>query len=66
MGAVVEFHGHRILQRAKHGIAGFNGLTFAYEPAKGYVGKDDFTVEVDYRQFGQNGKFIVHWNVTVQ
>jgi len=64
--ASLEFRGHRIIQRAKHGLAGVNGNVMAYAPAKGYVGKDDFTVEVDFRQGTQSGKFQVHWNVTVQ
>ena len=64
--APIEFLGHRVVARAKHGIAGLNGTTFAYAPAKGYVGPDDFTIEVDYRQNGQPGKFTVHWNVVVQ
>jgi hypothetical protein len=65
-GPIVEIIGHRLVQRAKHGIAGISGTTMAYEPGKGYVGKDEFTVEVDYRQGQQTGKFYVHWNVTVQ
>jgi hypothetical protein len=63
--AAVEVFGHRIIQRAKHGIAGVSGATMAYSPAKGYVGKDEFTVEVDFRQGTERGKYYVHWNVTV-
>jgi hypothetical protein len=63
---VVELRNHRISQRAKHGIAGVSGLAMAYTPDKGFVGKDDFTVEVDFRQGTASGKFYVHWNVTVQ
>jgi len=62
----IEFLGNRVLSKARHGIAGLNGTVFAYAPAKGYVGSDEFAIEVAYRQNGQTGKFIVHWNVTVQ
>jgi hypothetical protein len=62
----VELLGHRVIQRAKHGVAGVSGMGMAYAPAKGYVGKDEFTVEVDFRQGSESGKFYVHWNVTVQ
>jgi hypothetical protein len=62
----IEFLGHRVVARARHGIAGLNGTTFAYAPAKGYVGPDDFAIEVSYRQAGQPGKFVVHWNVVVR
>ncbi len=63
---VVQIIGHRIIQRAKHGIAGISGIAMAYAPGNGFVGKDEFTVEVDYRQGSDSGKFTVHWNVTVQ
>ena len=63
---MVEFFGNRIVQRAKHGIAGANGTTFAYQPSKGYTGTDDFAVEVDFRQGKETGKFVVHFAVTVQ
>ena len=62
----VALYDHRLIERARHGIAGLNGNTFAYAPAKGYVGKDEFIIEVLYRQDGKYGKFRVHWNVTVQ
>jgi hypothetical protein len=62
----IEIYNHRLINRAKHGIAGLNGTTFAYAPAKGYVGPDEFTIEVDYKRGGQPGKFTVHWNVEVQ
>ena len=62
----IEFLGNRVVQRAKHGIAGASGSTFAYQPSKGYVGPDDFAVEVAYRQGGSAGKFVVHFSVTVQ
>src|ERR1700742_2894154 len=42
----ITFLGNRVVQRARHGIAGANGNTFAYMPGKGYVGTDDFAVEV--------------------
>src|SRR5438105_10714539 len=45
----LAFISERITQRAKHGIAGASGNTVAYAPAKGYVGKDEFTMEVEYR-----------------
>jgi hypothetical protein len=66
MRIALELRGHRIVQRAKHGIAGVSGIAMAYIPAKGYVGKDEFTVEVDFRQGTASGKFYVHWTVTVQ
>jgi hypothetical protein len=47
---VVQIRGHRITQRAQHGIAGITATEMAYAPGKGYIGKDEFTVEVDYRQ----------------
>jgi hypothetical protein len=62
----LEILGHRVIQRAKHGVAGINGVTMAYAPGKGFVGKDEFAVQVDYRQGSDTGKFTVHWNVTVQ
>jgi len=62
----IEFLSHRIVQRAKHGIAGVNGTTFAYAPSKGYAGPDEFAVEVNYRQGNNAGKFLVHFNVAVQ
>ena len=63
---VIEFLGHRVVQRARHGVAGVNGTTFAYAPSKGYVGRDEFTIEVQYRQRNEVGKFSVHWNAVVQ
>ena len=38
IGLAPEFLGSHIVQRAKHGVAGVNGTTFAYAPAKGYTG----------------------------
>src|SRR5262245_653644 len=35
----VEHTDHRMIARAKHGIAGLNGNTFAYMPNKDFVGK---------------------------
>jgi hypothetical protein len=57
---------NHVIQRARHGIAGANGNTFAYSPNKGFSGTDDFVVEVAYKQGNESGKFTVHWNVTVQ
>ena len=57
---------NHVIQRARHGIAGANGNTFAYSPNKGFAGTDEFVVEVAYKQGSENGKFTVHWNVTVQ
>jgi hypothetical protein len=62
----VEFLGSRISQRARHGVAGVNGTTFAYNPGKGYSGTDDFTVEVAFRQGRESGNFTIHWVVTVR
>jgi hypothetical protein len=62
----MELFDYRVVQRAKHGVAGVNGNTIAYAPSKGYVGRDEFTVEVRYRQQNEVGKFLVHWNVVVQ
>ena len=61
-----EFLSNRVVQRAKHGVAGANANSFAYAPSKGYVGQDDFVVEVAYRQGKDTGKFSVHWHVVVQ
>jgi len=58
--------GNRVVQRAKHGVAGVNGNVFAYQPSKGYAGSDDFTVEVSYRQRNESGKFFVHFSVVVR
>jgi len=63
---MVQITGHRVIQRAAHGVAGISGIAMAYAPGKGFVGKDEFAVEVDYRQGNDSGKFTVHWNVTVQ
>ena len=65
-GMVVQFLSHRLVQHAKHGIAGLNGTTFAYQPAKGFSGTDDFAIEVNYRDSNNTGKFTVHWNIDVQ
>ena len=64
--AIVQILSNRIVQRAKHGIAGANANTFAYAPSKGYVGKEEFKVEVTYREGQEVRKFFVHWNVVVQ
>jgi hypothetical protein len=65
-GRTVQIVSNRVVQRARHGIAGASGNVFAYKPEKGYVGSDDFTVEVAYRQDNEAGKFFVHFAVTVQ
>jgi hypothetical protein len=64
--SMLQIYDHRLLQHAKHGIAGLNATTMAYSPAKGFVGSDDFLIEVLYRETGHYGKFKVHWNVSVQ
>ena len=58
---------NKLVRPAKHGIAGTNNNTFAYKPGQGYVGKDDFVVEVTFRDLQDNkvGKFQVHWNIDV-
>jgi hypothetical protein len=61
-----QFLSNRVIQRASHGVAGANGTTFAYMPAKGYTGPDEFAVEVAYRQGQDTGKFTVHFTVAVQ
>jgi len=65
-GRIVEIVSNRVVQRARHGIAGASGNTFAYRPEKGYVGPDEFVVEAAYRQDKDAGKFYVHFTVTVQ
>jgi hypothetical protein len=62
----VEFLGNKVVQPAKHGIAGTSGNGMAYMPAKGYVGPDDFKVAVDFRDRAGVGKFYIHFNVTVR
>lgn len=57
---------NRVVQRAKHGIAGASSNTWAYQPAPGFVGTDDFTTEARFQTGGQTGTFTVHWTVTVQ
>ena len=63
---IIEFLSNHVVQRAKHGIAGANANTFAYAPSKGFVGQDDFTVLVAYRQGKDTGTFSVHWHIVVQ
>jgi hypothetical protein len=65
-GPATEIVGNRIVQRARHGIAGISTNTMAYKPNPGYVGRDEFVVEVAYRQANEPGKFYVHFAVTVQ
>src|SRR5579872_7187107 len=62
----VEYLGIRIVQKAKHGIAGANGVTIAYQPSKDYVGTDDFVTEMTYRENGKTSKFTVHYSVTIK
>jgi len=62
----VQIVSNRILQRARHGIAGASENTIAYAPTKGFVGEDEFVVEVNYRQAQDAGKFTVHYRVTVK
>src|SRR5690349_956463 len=56
---VAELLAARISQKAKHGVAGSNLNSFAYAPAKGFVGRDDFVVEVSYRQNTEAGKVYI-------
>ena len=62
----ITYTSNRVIQRAKHGIAGANGNTFAYAPGKGFTGTDEFVVEVAYREANTNGKFRVHFVVHVE
>ncbi len=62
----VQIISNRIVQRARHGIAGVSSNMLAYTPAKGFVGEDDFVVEANYRQALESGKFTVHFHVTVR
>lgn len=57
---------NRVTQRAKHGIAGASSNTWAYQPAPGFVGTDDFTTEARFKRDNETGSFVVHWTVTVQ
>jgi len=57
---------NRIVQRARHGIAGVSSNILAYAPTKGFVGEDEFVVEANYRQAQESGKFTVHFRVTVK
>jgi hypothetical protein len=57
---------NRVTQRAKHGIAGASANTWAYQPAPGFVGTDDFSTEARFKRDNESGSFIVHWTVTVQ
>ena len=57
--------GNRVTQRAKHGIAGASTNTWAYQPAPGFVGTDDFTTEAHFKRESESGSFTVHWTVTV-
>jgi hypothetical protein len=45
----VELIGVRVSERSKHGVAGSNGTMIAYSPSKGFVGRDDFVIEIRYR-----------------
>jgi hypothetical protein len=62
----VEMIAIRISERAKHGVAGSNGSMIAYAPSKGFVGHDDFVIEIRYRQRTDAGKAFVHFAVSVQ
>jgi hypothetical protein len=57
---------NRVTRRAKHGIAGANANTWAYQPGPGFVGTDDFTTVAHFKRDGAPGSFTVHWTVTVQ
>ena len=62
----VAYLGSRIIQKAKHGIAGANGAVIAYQPTKDFVGTDDFVMEMSFRQSGVAGKYTAHYVVTVK
>jgi hypothetical protein len=65
-GMDYQYVDSRIIQRAKHGVAGANGATIAYQPAKDFVGTDDFAMEMTYRENGKLGKYTAHYVVTVK
>lgn len=57
---------NRVVQRAKHGIAGASATTWAYQPGPGFVGTDDFVTEARFQRGNETITFTVHWTVTVQ
>ena len=59
---------NRVIQRAKHGIAGANGNTFAYCCCRQGIYRDGRFRRRGRLQAGhrERGKFTIHWNVTVQ
>ncbi len=57
---------NRVVQRAKHGVAGASGTTWAYQPAPGFVGTDDFATEARFQRGNETITFTVHWTVTVK
>jgi hypothetical protein len=61
-----EFLSNKVVEHAKHGVAGTSGNGMAYMPAKGYAGPDDFKVAVDFKDRTGVGKFYIHFNVTVK
>ena len=57
---------NRVVQHAKHGIAGASSNMWAYQPAAGFTGTDDFVTEARFQRGNEAGTFTVHWTVTVQ
>ena len=62
----MQFHGGRIIERAKHGVAGASGTIVAYQPAKNYVGPDEFVVEITGKKDDAPVKYTVRYVVTVK
>ena len=56
----------RISRQAKRGRAGMNGYSLAFNPAKGFVGTDQFEIEVNWRRASEAGKVFITFDVTVR
>ncbi len=40
--------GFSVAKQASHGRVATSGASFTYTPAKGYVGTDSFSIEIDF------------------